>query len=63
MNRTSKDSLVSGGGGNLEIRIRGQLSDFLLAAFEGLSATVEPVQTVVHGPVRDQSEPDYTAPG
>jgi hypothetical protein len=34
---------------------RGQLSDFLLAAFEGLSATVEPVQTVLHGPVRDQA--------
>jgi hypothetical protein len=46
---------VSGGGGNYEIRIKGQLSDFLLAAFEGLSTTVEPVQTVLHGPVRDQA--------
>jgi hypothetical protein len=66
---------VSGGGGSYEIRIKGQLSDFLLAAFEGLSATVEPVQTVLHGPVRDQdlvevrrlpetpSEPDHTPPG
>jgi len=25
------------------------------AAFEGLSATVEPVETVLHGPVRDQA--------
>lgn len=46
---------MSGGGGSYEIRIKGQLSDFLLAAFEGLSATVEPVQTVLHGPVRDQA--------
>ena len=46
---------MSGGGGSYEIRIKGQLSDFLLAVFEGLSATVEPVQTVLHGPVRDQA--------
>jgi hypothetical protein len=42
-------------GGGYEIRIRGRLSDSLLAAFEGLSATVQPVETVLHGPVPDQS--------
>ena len=43
------------GGGSYEIRIKGRLSDSLLASFEGLSATVEPVETVLHGPVEDQS--------
>ena len=43
------------GGGSYEIRIKGRLSDSLLAAFEGLTATVEPVQTVLHGLVQDQS--------
>ena len=43
------------GGGDYEIRIKGRLSDSLLAAFEGLTATVEPVETVLHGPVQDQS--------
>ena len=42
------------GGGSYEIRIKGRLSDSLLAAFEGLSASVEPVETVLHGPVADQ---------
>ena len=26
-----------------------------MAAFEGLTATVEPVETVLHGPIQDQS--------
>ena len=43
------------GGGSYEIRIKGRLSDSLLTAFEGLTATVEPVETVLHGPVPDQS--------
>ena len=43
------------GGGSYEIRIKGRLSDSLLAAFEGLTATVEPVETVLHGPIQDQS--------
>jgi hypothetical protein len=43
------------GGGSYEIRIKGRLSDSLLGAFEGLTATVEPVETVLHGPVEDQS--------
>jgi hypothetical protein len=43
------------GGGSYEIRIKGRLSDSLLAAFEGLDATVEPVETVLRGPVQDQA--------
>ena len=43
------------GGGDYEIRIKGRLSESVLAAFEGLRATVEPVETVLHGPVADQS--------
>jgi hypothetical protein len=50
-----EESVVPFGGGSYEIRIRGRLSDSLLAAFEGLTATVEPVETVLHGPVQDQS--------
>jgi hypothetical protein len=34
-------------GGDYEIRIRGRLSDSLLAAFEGLTTTVRPVETVL----------------
>jgi hypothetical protein len=47
--------VVPYGGGSYEIRIKGRLSDRLLAAFEGLTATVEPVETVLHGPVEDLS--------
>ena len=43
------------GGGSFEIRIKGRLSDSVLAAFEGLTATVEPVETVLYGPIEDQS--------
>jgi hypothetical protein len=39
-----------------EIRIRGRVSPALLARFEGMSSQVEPVETVLHGPVRDQAE-------
>jgi hypothetical protein len=42
-------------GGDYEIRIKGRLSDSLLAAFEGLTATVKPVETVLYGPVQDQA--------
>jgi hypothetical protein len=40
---------------NYEIRIRGRVSDELLASFNELTATVEPVETVLHGPVADQA--------
>ena len=39
-------------GGSYEIRVRGRLSDSLVAAFEGMNASVE---TVLHGPVQDQA--------
>jgi hypothetical protein len=44
------------GGGSYEIRIKGRLSDSLLTVFEGLTASVEPGETVLHGPVQDQAE-------
>jgi hypothetical protein len=50
-----RESVVPYGGGDYEIRIKGRLSDSLLAAFEGLTATVEPVETVLYGPVENQS--------
>jgi hypothetical protein len=43
------------GGGSYEIRIKGRLSDSLLAAFGELTATVETGETVLHGVVRDQA--------
>jgi hypothetical protein len=42
-------------GGSYEIRVKGRLTDSLLAAFEGMRASVEPVETVLHGPVQDQA--------
>jgi malate/lactate dehydrogenase len=39
---------------NYEIRIKGRVGDSLLVAFEGLSVDTEPVETILHGPVRDQ---------
>ena len=46
---------VPHGGGSYEIRVKGRLSDSLVAAFEGMQASVEPVETVLHGPVQDQA--------
>jgi hypothetical protein len=42
-------------GGSYEIRVRGRLTDSLVAAFEGMRASVKPVETVLHGPVQDQA--------
>lgn len=39
-----------------EIRIRGRVTAPLLSRFEGMSSRLEPVETVLHGPVRDQAE-------
>ena len=39
-----------------EIRIRGRVSAALLDGFEGMASDLEPVETGLHGPVRDQSE-------
>jgi hypothetical protein len=38
-----------------EIRIKGRVSEQLLAAFEGMDATVQSLETVLRGPVRDQA--------
>jgi hypothetical protein len=42
------------GAANYEIRIKGRVSDALLSAFEGLAVTIEPVETIVYGPLADQ---------
>jgi hypothetical protein len=39
-----------------EIRVKGRVSPAVLETFEGLASEVEPVETVLHGPVRDQAE-------
>jgi hypothetical protein len=38
-----------------EIRVRGRLSEAVAGAFEGMTADVEPAETVLHGPVVDQA--------
>jgi hypothetical protein len=38
-----------------EIRVAGTLPPEALLDFERLTASVEPVETVVHGPLRDQA--------
>jgi hypothetical protein len=39
-----------------QIRVRGRVTAALLESFEGMESEVEPVETVLHGPVRDQAE-------
>ena len=39
-----------------EIRIRGRVSQAVLDTFDPLESGVERVETVLHGPVRDQAE-------
>ena len=39
-----------------EFRIRGRLSERLLARFDTLESDVDVVETVLHGRVRDQAE-------
>jgi hypothetical protein len=38
-----------------EIHVKGRVSEQLLAAFEGMDATVQSVETVLRGPVLDQA--------
>ena len=40
-----------------EIRVIGVLPPEALLDFERLSASVEPVETILHGPLRDQAAP------
>ena len=39
-----------------EIRIRGRVSAAVLETFDEMQSDVEPVETILHGPVRDQAE-------
>ena len=39
---------------NYEIRIKGRVGESVLLAFDGLTATTEPVETILYGPVPDQ---------
>jgi hypothetical protein len=39
-----------------EIRIRGRVSPAVLETFDAMESDVEPVETILHGPVRDQAE-------
>ncbi len=41
---------------NYEFRIRGRLSDRVLERFDMLESDLERVETILHGPVRDQAE-------
>lgn len=40
---------------NVEIHIKGRVSDAVLSAFDGLSSSVQPVETVLTGSVPDQA--------
>jgi len=39
-----------------EIRVRGRVSAAVLDTFDDMESEVEPVETILHGPVRDQAE-------
>ena len=39
-----------------EIRVKGRLSDTVTGVFEDFTASVKPAETIMRGPVRDQSE-------
>jgi hypothetical protein len=38
-----------------EIHVKGRVSEQLLSAFDGIDATVEPRETVLHGALLDQA--------
>ncbi len=38
-----------------EIRVRGRVTPALLARFENMRSDVEPVETILHGPLEDQA--------
>jgi hypothetical protein len=43
---------------NYEIRVKGRVSDAALLAFEGLTVTTEPAETILYGPIPDQEALD-----
>jgi hypothetical protein len=38
-----------------EIRIKGRVGDAVINSFEGMDAEIEPVETVLHGPVEGRA--------
>ncbi len=38
-----------------EIRVKGRLGQPVIESFEGMQAEIEPVETVLHGPVTDRA--------
>jgi hypothetical protein len=52
---SSSEEVRHVGAANYEIRIKGRVGDSLLSAFEGMAVTIEPVETVVYGPIPDQN--------
>jgi len=47
--------VVPGAVPRYEIRVRGRVSEAALAALEGMDADVATTETVLHGPVEDQT--------
>jgi hypothetical protein len=50
-----RDAGGSDGMDEYEIRVRGRVTPALLARFENMRSDVEPVETVLHGPLEDQA--------
>jgi voltage-gated potassium channel len=50
-----RDAGGSEGMDDYEIRVRGRVTPALLARFENMRSDVEPVETVLHGPLEDQA--------
>jgi hypothetical protein len=54
MTPTVVTRMVEGMAAYYEIRIKGRMGESLLVAFEGMTVTTEPVETILHGPIPDQ---------
>ena len=50
------DAVVPGAVPRYEIRVRGRVSDATLSTFEGMDVDLAPAETVLHGPVEDQTD-------
>jgi hypothetical protein len=50
------DGVMTVAGASYQIRVRGRVSAKLLESFDNMRSEIEPVETVLHGPVRDQAE-------
>ena len=48
-------------GAKYEIRVRGRVSPALLDSFQGMASELEPVETIIHGPVRDWAAASRTS--